>query len=532
MFDKNNQFKTVITDNTCKELIHNTINKVCNVVGSSLGPAGRLTALRRAGGTIHLTKDGVSIAKNLEEMSSFEESVISKILLQAAEKTAFNAGDSTTSTLVLAQDIYNQVYSLEGHHNYNEIKRGIDHAVKEVLEKVEKRAIEISSEEDIKSVALVSSNNDHKVADLVAEAYFKLGKNALIYTKESDLQATCSINYLEGFIVDRGFESAKFVTNEVDEKCVLENPYVLMTEEKINSIFEIDKILQAVKTKGRSIMILARDFAPNVINDLVSYRMQNLKVCAAKSPDFGDQRKRTLEDIATVLGGQIISMENGVTFSQLSFAHLGECASVEVSKNVSKFSGGKGDSEKIQSRIDLIESQMNGKDVDDLYTKHKYVERLSRLRGVIATIIVGANTESERGELKDRFEDAIFACKVALAKGVVPGGGSVFAKMSYILPDDNDSSKDFRIGANVITLALLSPIRKLLTNAGYEESQISKIIFDVQISGKEFGFNVLTGKMVNLLDEGIIEPVAVLEESLKNAASVASSLILTDNIIF
>lgn len=531
MFDKNNQFKTLITN---EEVIHDTVNTVCDAVASSMGPAGLLTLVRHASGNISSTKDGVTIARNLSELSSYEESMVAKILVQSAEKTAYVAGDSTTSTLVLTKALYNYIYHLDHFVNLNQIKLGVDFAVEEISKKVDNLATPIDKYEDILNVAMVSSNGDKQISKLVADAYFKLGKDALINTKESDLQTSCSLEFLEGFTVDRGYESSKFMTNEVEGLCELENPLILLTEEKIESIFDVDHILKAARAKDRAIIILARDYSPRAVNDMVNYKQQGVKLCAIKSPNFGDVRKRTLEDIAVVTGATVVSMENGFTFSDVKLSHLGSCEKVECYKNNTIFIRGAGTQEKIQERVVLLEKQMVGKDVEDLYTRHQFVERLSRLKGTVANIVVGANTEVERGEVKDRLDDAILATKVAMQSGIVAGGGSVLAKLSTQAKKTKVSTwtDDFFLGYKIVYEILTAPVKQLLLNAGYSESEIEVIADKVAMTKQNQGFNIVTGQLCNLKSAGVIEPALVLKESLKNAASVALSLALTRNLIF
>ena len=511
-----------------RKSIVNGINKLANTVTATLGPNGRCV-IYSTFGEVLTTKDGVTVAKQIEELEDPLENMGAQMIKQASIKTANNAGDGTTTSTLLAQSIINEGLNyLDKGANAVEIKRGIDLAVKEVITCLRKEiSKDITSENQLEQIATISSNNDPEIGKLIATAIEKVGREGVVHIEESKSGDTY-LETVEGMQFDRGYKSHYFVTNNADMTCTLEDPYILIADRKFTQVKDLLPILEGVSSSGKSLLIIAEDIDNEALSTLVVNKMRGtLKVAAVKAPDFGDRRKLILEDIAVLTGGQVFSSEKGMKLDKFSWDWFGNARLVTISKDQTTLVDGKGKTEKIEERIDELQSQIEKSTV--AFEKEKLQERLAKFVGGIAIIHVGGNSELEMKETKDRVDDALHATKAAIEEGIVPGGGSalLYAREA-ITKNRTELDSDVYIGKNIVYKACAAPFMKILTNAGYTEGECYGLINQMGLENNFTGYNLKTETFVNMAEAGIIDPSKVTRNALENAASVAGTVLLTE----
>ena len=499
------------------------IDKLANAVTTTLGPNGR-NVLYSNGETILSTKDGVSVAKTISSLEDPIEEFGVKLLKQAAIKTADNAGDGTTTSTLLAREIIKNGSSyLNNGANAVEIKREIDKAVKEVIDIINKDIKkDISSEEQLNQIATISANNDAEVGNLVATAMEKVGREGVVYVEESKSGETY-LEVVEGMQFDRGYKSHFFVTDNNNMTCTLNEPLILIADKKFTQVKELLPILESVSSQGKSLLIIAEDIENEALAALIVNKVRGtIKVAAVKAPDFGDRRKLILEDIATLTGGEVFSSDKGMKLDKFSWDWFGKARVVTINKDQTTIIDGFGSEEKIKQRIEELQNQIDKS--NSPYEKEKLQERLAKFIGGVAIIHVGGFTETEMKEKKDRVDDALQATKAALEEGIVPGGGIALLHARECM--DNST-----IGGSIIYKACLAPFTKILSNAGFESEEIYSIINTLNHSKFWDGFDLKNNEYVNMEKAGIIDPYKVTRCALENAASVASTLLLTEAVI-
>ena len=497
------------------------IDKLANAVTSTLGPNGRNVVISKSNEYPASTKDGVTVAKSISLEDPIEELGV-QMVKQAAIKTADNAGDGTTTSTLLAQEMVKAgLTHLNNGVNAVSIKRDIDTAIKDVVTYLRKEISEdISLEEQLEQVATISSNNDSEIGKLIATSMQKVGREGVVHIEESKSGETY-LETVEGMQFDRGYKSHYFVTDNNTMTCTLDNPMILIADKKFTQVKELLPLLEGVSNQNRSLLIIAEDIDNEALATLIVNKMRGtIKVCAVKAPDFGDRRKLILEDIAILTGGQVFSTEKGMKLDKFSWDWFGEARVVTINKDETTIVDGKGDKEKIESRITELQQQIEKSRTP--YEKEKLQERLAKFVGGVAIIHVGGNTETEVKEKKDRVDDALQATKAALEEGIVPGGGA-----ALIYAREAISNRE-TVGGKIVYKACSSPFIKILTNAGYEEMEAYGLINELKKSHNWVGYNLKTEAFVNMKEEGIIDPTKVTRTAIENAASVAGTILLTE----
>jgi len=500
------------------------IDKLSNAVTSTLGPNGRNVVISKPGEYPQSTKDGVSVAKAITLEDPIEELGV-QLVKQAAIKTADVAGDGTTTSTLLATEMVKAgLAHLNNGANAVEIKRSIDTAVKSLVSVLKDDIAEdISSEEQLEQIATISANNDSEVGKLIATAMEKVGREGVVHIEESKSGETY-LETVEGMQFDRGYKSHYFVTDNNTMSCTLDNPMILMADSKFTSVKELLPILEGVSNQNRSLLIVAEDIDNEALATLIVNKMRGtIKVCAVKAPDFGDRRKLILEDMSILTGGQVFSSEKGMKLDKFQWEWFGEARLVTVTKDQTTIVDGKGDVEKIESRIDELQAQIEK--ANSAFEQEKLQERLAKFIGGVAIIHVGGNTESEMREKKDRVDDALHATKAAIEEGIVPGGGAA------LLQARDSFEHDGSIGAQIVYDVCASPFKKILSNAGYETEKMYSIINDILGGAYWDGYNLKTDEIVNMKEAGIIDPLKVTRTALENAASVAGTILLTEAVV-
>ena len=505
------------------------IDKLADAVVSTLGPNGRNVVISQPGSTPQSTKDGVTVAKSIT-LSDPVENLGVEMVKQASVKTADKAGDGTTTSTLLAREMVKAGLShLNNGANAVEIKRDIDRAVKAVVDALRENSEDISSEEQLEQVATISANNDPEVGKIIATAIGKVGREGAVYIEESKSGETY-LEVVEGMQFDRGFKSPYFVNDNSTMSAILDNPYILIADQRFTQVKDLLPVLEGVSGTGRSLLIIAEDIDNEALATLVVNKMRGtLSVCAVKAPDFGDRRKLILEDIASLTGGEVFSKEKGMKLEKFSWDWFGEARKVTVNKESTTLVDGKGDSGRIEARIEELQQQIE--QATTPFEVEKLQERLAKFVGGVAIIHVGGYTESEMKEKKDRVDDALNATQAAIEEGIVPGGGAalLYARGNILMADGENN-----IGANIVYQACGKPFSQILTNAGYAEVQ-SMILADTLInSGDEdvwTGYNLKTESMVNMKEAGIIDPAKVTRTAHENAASVAGTILLTECVV-
>ncbi len=500
------------------------VNILSNVVKETLGPRGKNVVLDKKFGSPTSTKDGVTVAKEVELKDPLEN-MGAQLVKEVASKTSDVAGDGTTTATVLAQSIFAEglKYVTAG-ANPNLIKKGIDQAVAEVVKELQKLSREVSGEM-IAQVGAISANNDESIGKIIAEAMDKVGKDGVITVEEAQgLETTMDV--VEGMQFDRGYLSPYFITDPDRMECVLEDPLVLLHEKKISNLRELLPLLENVAKMGKPLLVIAEEVEGEALATLVVNKLKGTFQCASvKAPGFGDRRKAMLEDIATLTGGKVITEDIGVKLENVGVEWLGNAKKVVIDKDNTTIVEGKGKSEDVQARIKQIRTQIEETTSD--YDREKLQERLAKMVGGVALIKVGAATETELKEKKARVEDAMHATKAAVEEGIVPGGGVALLRCQKVL-EKMKFNDDMQIGANIIKRSLEEPIRQIANNAGYEGSIVVEKVKDQE---QDMGFNALTEKYENLVKSGVLDPTKVVRTALQNASSISGLLLTTEGLI-
>ncbi len=517
--------KDIIYSEEARKKILEGVNKLANAVKVTLGPKGRNVAIEKKFGPPTVTKDGVTVAKEIELPDPFEN-MGAQMVKEVASKTSDVAGDGTTTATVLAQAIYQKGLKLvTAGANPMALKRGIDKAVEVVVDELKKLSQETKDKEKIAQVGAISANNDKAIGDIIAEAMEKAGRDGVI-TVEEGKGLDLELKVVEGMQFDRGYISPYFVTDAEKMETVLEDAYILIYDKKISNMKDLLPILQQVAQSGKPLLIIAEDVEGEPLATLIVNKIRgSLNVCAVKAPGYGDRRKAMLEDIAILTGGVVISEDKGMKLENATLNDLGRAKTVKVDKDNTTIVDGLGDKEKIKARIAQIKKQIEETTSD--YDREKLQERLAKLAGGVAVIQVGAATEIEMKEKKARVEDALHATKAAVEEGIVPGGGVAYIRALKGL-DNLKLEGDEKLGVDIIREALEEPARQIVANAGLEPS----VIVNKVKEGKDaYGFNAATGEFEDLIKAGVIDPTKVSRTALQNAASVASLLLTTEALV-
>ena len=503
------------------------VDKLANAVKVTLGPKGRNVILQKQFGVPHITKDGVSVAKEIE-LEDPIENIGAQLVKEVASKTADQAGDGTTTATVLAQEIFTLgVKNVAAGANPMDLKRGIDDAVNIVVKELEKIAKPIKTSKEIEQVATISANNDSEIGQMIALAMDKVGKDGIITVEEAKGTET-EVKTVEGMQIDKGYLSPYFVTNQESMDAQLESPYILIYDKRISAMKDILPILEATAQTNKPLLIIADDIDGEALATLVVNKMRGiLKVAAVKAPAFGDRRKETLEDIAILTGGVVISEEVGLSLDKVKLSDLGNAEKIIIDKDTTTIINGGGTSEAIKSRIDVIKNQIEKSTSD--YDKEKLQERLSKLSGGVAILYIGATTEVEMKEKKDRVDDALHATRAAVAEGIVPGGGVALIRAQPALANmDYSKIDDYYTGILIVSKAIEAPLRTIVTNGG---GSAEVVINEVRNGNGNMGYNARTEQYQDLVEAGIIDPTKVTRLALQNAASIASLLLTTECIV-
>jgi chaperonin GroEL len=503
------------------------VDKLANAVKVTLGPRGREVILEKKWGSPVVTKDGVSVAKEIELTDPYEN-MAAQLVKEVASKTADVAGDGTTTATVLTQAIYEEgLKAIASGANPVYVKRGIDEAVKIIVEELKKISKPVTGRKEIEQVATISANNDPEIGKIIADAMEKVGKDGVITVEESKSAETV-LEVTEGMQFDRGYLSPYFVTNPEKMEAVLENPYILIYEKKINNIRELLPVLEKVVQTNRPLLIIAEDVEGEALATLVVNHIKGvLRVCAVKAPGFGERRKAMLQDIAILTGGTAITEDLGIKLESVDLDMLGKADKVVVDKDNTTIIGGKGNPEDIKARIEQIKKQIETTTSE--YDKEKLQERLAKLAGGVAIIKVGAATEAELKEKKDRVDDAVHATKAAVEEGIVPGGGIALFRASRALCNIKEENTDKAWGIKIVKNACKVPLKQIAYNAGFEGSVIIEKIKDVD--NVNYGFNAATGEYVDMVEAGIIDPTKVVRTALQNAASIAGTMLTAECLV-
>ena len=513
-------------DVAARESLMKGVDKLANAVKVTLGPKGRNVMIARSFGAPNVTKDGVTVAKEVELEDAYEN-LGAQMAKEVANKTSDAAGDGTTTATVLAQAITREgLKNVAAGANPMDIKRGMDAAVDAVIKEIGKMAVKINGKEHIAQVATISANNDPEIGDLLANAMEKVGNDGVITIEESKTADTV-LDVVEGMQFDRGYLSPYFVTNTDSMEVSLENPYILLYDKKISTMKDLLPMLEHVAKQGKSLLIIAEDVDGEALATLVVNKMRGtLKVAAVKAPGFGDRRKAMLEDIAILTGGMLVSEDTGAKLEDAPVTVLGQAKSITITKDNTTIVEGAGDAASIKGRIAQIKKQIEATTSD--YDREKLQERLAKLAGGVAVIKVGAATEVEMKEKKDRVDDAMHATRAAVEEGIVPGGGVALIRAEKAIDALKFDNADQKTGAAIIRRAIEEPLRQIVTNAGLEGS----VVVNKVKEGKDsFGYNAKTDTYEDLIKAGVIDPAKVTRTALKNASSIASMILTTDCVI-
>jgi chaperonin GroEL len=519
--------KEIIFEVESREALKKGVDALANAVKVTLGPKGRNVVISKKSGAPHITKDGVTVAKEIE-LKDATENLGAQMVKEVASKTADIAGDGTTTATVLAQAIVTAgLKNVAAGANPMDLKRGIDKAVKLVVENLKSTSKEVGSDGDkIKQIATISANNDITIGELIAEAMKVVGNDGVITVEEAKGTET-EVKTVEGMQFDRGYLSPYFVTNTEKMITDMEEPLILICEKKISTMKELMPVLEPVVQAGKSLLIIAEDVEGEALGTLVVNRIRgSLKVAAVKAPGFGDRRKEMLEDIAILTGGQVISEERGMSLENTTMDMLGSAEKIEISKDTTTVINGKGSSKGIKSRVQQIKTQIKSSTSD--YETEKMQERLAKLSGGVAVLYVGAPTEVEMKEKKDRVDDALAATRAAVEEGIVPGGGVALVRSIDSLDKLKGENEDETTGIAIVKRSIEEPLRQIVANAGGEGAVIVQNVRD----GKDdFGYNARTGVFEKLYKAGVIDPTKVTRIAIENAASIASMLLTTECVI-
>ncbi len=518
--------KQIFFNTEARDKVKKGVDTLANAVRVTLGPKGRNVVIDKKFGAPSVTKDGVSVAKDIELKDPIEN-MGAQLVKEVASRTADNAGDGTTTATVLAQAIFsNGIKNVAAGANPMDLKRGIDKAVIAIVENLHSQSKAISDSSEIAQVASISSNNDEEIGKMIADAMDKVGKDGVITVEEAKGTDT-EVKTVEGMQFDRGYLSAYFVTDTERMEAELDNPFILIYDKKISTMKDLLPVLEAVSQTGRPLLIISEDVEGEALATLVVNKIRgSLKVAAVKAPGFGDRRKAMLEDIAILTGGTVISEERGYKLENASLEYLGNAEKITIDKDNTTIVNGAGESSEIQARVSQIKAQIDTTSSD--YDKEKLQERLAKLSGGVAILYIGAATEVEMKEKKDRVEDALHATRAAVQEGVVAGGGVALVRASSVLDNLESENEDQATGINIVRIALEAPLRIIAENAGKEGSVV---VQKVKEGKDDFGYNARTDKYENLTAAGVIDPTKVTRLALENAASIASLLITTECVI-
>lgn len=503
------------------------VDALANAVKVTLGPKGRNVVIEKKFGAPGITKDGVSVAKEIE-LEDPIENMGAQMVKEVASKTSDLAGDGTTTATVLAQAIITRgLKSVAAGAHLMDLKRGIDRAVAVVVEDLKRQSVNVGDDyEKIEQVGTISANNDPEIGKLIADAMKAVGKEGVITVEEAKGTETY-LDTVEGMQFDRGYLSAYFVTDTEKMEAELENPFILIYDKKISSMKDLLPILEKVVQTGRPLLIIAEDLEGEALSTLVVNKIRGtLKIAAVKAPGFGDRRKEMLEDIAVLTGGTVISEERGYKLENAGMEHLGRAEKISINKDNTTVVNGAGDGDNIKARVGQIKSQIENTTSD--YDREKLQERLAKLAGGVAVLYIGAPTEVEMKEKKDRVDDALHATRAAVQEGIVPGGGVALLRAIAAIANAKPANEDEKTGTDIVRRAIEEPLRQIVANAGLEGS----VIIQKVLEGKgDFGFNARTNVYENLLATGVIDPTKVTRVALENAASIAGMLLTTECVI-
>lgn len=510
-----------------REELKNGVDALADAVKVTLGPKGRNVIIERKFGAPHITKDGVTVAREIELEDPFQN-MGAQLVKEVASKTGDQAGDGTTTATVLAQSIVNVgLKNVAAGANPMDLKRGIDKAVSKVVEGIKAQSREVDDDfGKIENVARVSANNDEKIGKLIAEAMQKVTRDGVITVEEAKGTET-SVDIVEGMEFDRGYISPYFVTNTEKMECEMDSPYILLYDKKISNLKDMLPVLEQTAQSGRGLLIIAEDVDNEALATLVVNRLRgSLKICAVKAPGFGDRRKEMLEDIAILTGGTVISEVKGMQLANATINDLGTAEKVTVNKDNTIIVNGAGSKEAIEARVNQIKAQMEA--TTSSYDKEKLQERLAKLAGGVAVLYIGAPSEVEMKEKKDRVDDALSATRAAIAEGIVPGGGVAYIRTLPALEELKGDNDDENTGIQIIRRAIEEPMRQIVDNAGVEGAVI---VQKVKEGKGDFGYNARTGEYQNFFESGVIDPAKVTRVALENAASIAGMFLTTECVI-
>ena len=519
--------KEIVFDVNAREKLKKGVDSLANAVKATLGPKGRNVVIDKKFGAPQVTKDGVTVAKEIE-LKDAVENMGAQMVKEVASKTNDTAGDGTTTATVLAQGIINNgLKNVAAGANPMDIKRGIDKAVTTVVAELKKLSKEVGSDNDkIKQVATISANNDESIGSLIAEAMKVVGNDGVITVEEAKGTET-EVKTVEGMQFDRGYLSPYFVTNAEKMTTELETPYILIHDKKISNMKDLLPVLEPVAQTGKPLLIIAEDVDGEALATLVVNKIRgSLKIAAVKAPGFGDRRKAMLEDIAILTGGTVISEERGFKMENTTIDMLGTCEKVEIDKDNTTIVNGAGTKDDIVARTNQIKAQIETTTSD--YDKEKLQERLAKLAGGVAVLYVGAATEVEMKEKKDRVDDALAATRAAVEEGIIPGGGVAYIRAAEILDENSGVNEDENTGIKIVKRAIEDPLRAIIENAGGEGAVV---VQKVKEGKDDFGYNARTDKYESLLKSGVIDPTKVSRSALENAASIASMLLTTECVV-
>jgi len=518
--------KTIKFDQDAREAIRRGVAKLAKAVKVTLGPSGRVVILEKSFGSPTVTKDGVTVAKEIEIEDTLEN-IGAQMVKEVASKSSKDAGDGTTTATVYAEAIFTEgLKNITAGANPNQVKRGIDEAVDAIVAELHKHSKPIKSGEEIAQVGTCAANQDRQIGDIIAEAMDRVGKDGVITVEEGKSLDT-TVELVEGMQFDKGYLSPHFVTDPASMECVMEDTYVLIHEKKISSAKDLVPVLGKIAEAGKSVLIIAEDIDGEALATLVVNKLRGvLKVAAVKAPGFGDRRKAMLEDIATLTGGRAIMEELGIDLEKLDLIDLGRAKKIVIDKENTTIIEGAGTTKDIKGRIEAIKAEIERTTSD--YDGEKLQERLAKLAGGVAQINVGAATESEMKEKKARVEDAMHACRAAVEEGILPGGGVAILRARKAV-DALDLKGDTKVGADIVFRAVSAPIKQIAANAGQDGSVVAQNVESNKAAN--YGYNALTGEYGDLIKMGVIVPTKVERIALQNAASISGLLLTTDAVV-
>jgi len=510
------------------------IDKLADAVVSTLGPNGRNVVYKKDG-QVFSTKDGVTVAKEIESLEDPIEDLGIQMIKQASIKTADNAGDGTTTSTLLAREIVNQgLNKLNEGANAVEIKRGIDYGVGKVLDKLNDLKEDIESEEQLTQIATISANNDDEIGKLISRAMSKVGKEGVVHIEESKTHETY-LEVVEGMQFDRGYKSPYFVTNNSTMSTTLKDCVILIADRRFNQVKELLPILNAVSSENKSLLIIAEDIDGEALATLVMNKMRGiLNVCAVKAPEFGDRRKLILEDIAILTGGTVFSEQKGMKLENFNWDWFGRSRTVTITRDKTTIIDGSGTEEAITNRAEELQSQIE--ESTTAFEIERLQDRLAKFVGGVAIVHVGGNTETEMKEKKDRVDDALHATQAALLEGIVPGGGAALLYSREVLQNEEfeGKSEDFKFGCNIVYKACIKPFEQILLNAGFDKTDARMLAqYELKESGNDCwaGYDIKSQEIVDMKEKGIIDPHKVTRQALSNAASIAGTILLTETVV-